>query len=327
LGPLKNQGLFFAKIIDAKNLVWVMRSFVELIDMTCKCCWCGLHRAGWAMALALLPCLVWALDVQNPAAATPPLHGSSEHRDAIRFHRLQHLNDRINIDSQVMRTNCRYESDISTPPPLHRVALTFDDGPEPGQTELILRVLARYNIRATFFMIGEKAKRHPELVHAVLQSGQHLVGNHSWSHPNFHTLSVQAQAEEVKTAEVALGAALVHKLFRYPYGNASCETNSLLKAEGYQTVGWHVDSCDWAFDRNGAVDDKEALECGVLPAYKSDYVGHVMSALRAHRGGIVLMHEIHPNTVAALESLIQSIIAAGYAFGSVDDEDFAPSLR
>jgi peptidoglycan-N-acetylglucosamine deacetylase len=261
------------------------------------------------------------------AADTSELSVLNAHKAAIRLHRLEHLNERISADPEVLKANCRYESDIATHPPLHRVALTFDDGPEPIQTELILNVLARYNLRATFFMIGEKAKRHPDLVSAVLKSGHHLIGNHSWDHPNFHSMSVEAQAQEVLEGEAALGGALKRKLFRYPYGNSSCETNALLKTRGYQTVGWHVDSCDWAFDRNGTVDDKEALECGVLPAYKNDYVGHVLSALRAHRGGIVLMHEIHPNTVASLEAVIQSILAAGYSFGSLDDEDFAVSLK
>ena len=92
-------------------------------------------------------------------------------------------------------------------------------------------------------------------------------------------------------------------------------------------MGWHVDSCDWAFDANGGVDSKEALECGVLPAYRKDYVGHVLSALRAHRGGIVLMHEIHPNTLKSLEAIIEALLAAGYTFGSLKDEGFAGSLR
>jgi peptidoglycan/xylan/chitin deacetylase (PgdA/CDA1 family) len=275
----------------------------------------------------VLLCLCSGYGAWGYAAEPADLPALNPHSAAIRFHRLQHLNDRINADPDTLKANCRYESDIATQPPLRRVALTFDDGPEPVQTELILKVLARYNIRATFFLIGEKVKRHPDLVTQVLASGHHLLGNHSWDHPNFHTLSVDAQAQEVRAGEAALGALMTQKLFRYPYGNASCETNALLKTRGYQMVGWHVDSCDWAFDRNGTVDDKEALECGVLPAYKNDYVGHVMSALRAHRGGIVLMHEIHPNTVALLDTLIQSIMAAGYTFGSLDDEDFAPSLR
>lgn len=96
---------------------------------------------------------------------------------------------------------------------------------------------------------------------------------------------------------------------------------------GYGIVGWHIDSCDWAYDHAGTVDAKEAMICGVLPQYRQDYASHVVSAVRAHHGGIVLMHEIHPNTVRQLEKIILAILAEGYAFTSIDDPGFAPSLR
>jgi peptidoglycan/xylan/chitin deacetylase (PgdA/CDA1 family) len=94
--------------------------------------------------------------------------------------------------------------------------LSFDDGAEPIQTELILKLLERYKISASFFMIGEKAKRHANLVQEVLKSGRHLVGNHSWSHPNFHTIAVQEQAHQVNAARAVLVNASEPKLFRYP---------------------------------------------------------------------------------------------------------------
>ena len=96
---------------------------------------------------------------------------------------------------------------------------------------------------------------------------------------------------------------------------------------GYAILGWHIDSCDWAFDRAGSVDAKEALICGVLPQNKTDYVRHVVSSVRAHHGGIILMHEIHPNTVHQLEEIILGIRANGYDFASVDESDFVTSLR
>jgi peptidoglycan/xylan/chitin deacetylase (PgdA/CDA1 family) len=265
------------------------------------------------------------------ATPTPPAtgvpHSLAEHQEKIRAHRMQRLADKLTVEPHVLKESCRYESDISTPPPRKRVALTFDDGPEPGQTEHILATLARYGISATFFMIGEKVERHPHLVAAVAAAGHHLVANHSWSHPNFHGISPAVQAQELLKGEQVLGSVMRDKLFRYPYGNSTCETNALLKERGYKTVGWHVDSCDWAFDRNGSVDVKEAMECGVLPQYRSDYVGHVLSAVRAHHGGIILMHEIHPNTVKDLEPIIKGILADGYVFGSVDESAFSDSLR
>jgi peptidoglycan/xylan/chitin deacetylase (PgdA/CDA1 family) len=101
----------------------------------------------------------------------------------------------------------------------------------------------------------------------------------------------------------------------------------LVRARGYKIVGWHIDSCDWAFEKTGSVDIKEAISCGVLPQYRNDYVGHVVSAARARNGGIILMHEIHPNTIKKLEEIITQLRADGFVFGTILDEDFQQSLR
>jgi peptidoglycan-N-acetylglucosamine deacetylase len=210
---------------------------------------CRLLLKQRLLAALLASSALWAQASDDALAATPPSAltapadpSGNEHRAAIRANRanranrMQHLSDRINGDPQLTRERCCYESEISTPPPLQRVALTFDDGPEPGQTEHILEVLERHQVPATFFMIGEKARRHPDLVAAVQRSGHHLIGNHSWIHPNFHTIAVDAQARKVRDTEAALGAALNPKLFRYPYGNSSRETNALLKTEGFEAL-------------------------------------------------------------------------------------------
>jgi peptidoglycan/xylan/chitin deacetylase (PgdA/CDA1 family) len=263
------------------------------------------------------------------SAALPAEHPHAQEIADIRRHHLSRLNEKLNTPPQVLADNCRFESDIATRPPARRVALTFDDGPEPGQTEQILAVLEKYRITAAFFMIGEKMQRHPDLVAQVRAAHQQVIGNHSWNHPNFHEIGVAEQAQEVLREEPLLATpdAGAVRLFRYPFGNASCETNALVRTRGYRIVGWHIDSCDWAFEKTGAVDFQEATSCGVLPQYRGDYVGHVISAVRARNGGIILLHEIHPNTVRQLEQIIVQIQADGFAFGSVLDPEFAPSLR
>jgi peptidoglycan/xylan/chitin deacetylase (PgdA/CDA1 family) len=75
------------------------------------------------------------------------------------------------------------------------------------------------------------------------------------------------------------------------------------------------------------VDAKEALSCGVLAQNRSNYVDHVVSTVRAHNGGIVLMHEIHPNTIKKLEEIIVRLKQEGFIFGSIEDPDISPSLR
>ena len=273
---------------------------------------------------------VSALEI-NPELAKPPtLAGEHSHEEEIahiRKHHLKRLDDKLTIEPKVLEQNCRYESDISTKPPAKRVALTFDDGPEPVQTEFILEVLKKYNISATFFMIGKKVQQHPELVEKVRASNQQIIANHSWDHPNFHEISLNEQTEQVIRNEHLLVNDMQPKFFRYPYGNSSCETNELVHSRGYKIVGWHIDSCDWAFEKNGSVDIKEATSCGVIPQYHHDYVGHVVSSVRARNGGIILMHEIHPNTVKQLEEIIKQLLNDGFVFGTIIDAGFQPSLR
>jgi peptidoglycan-N-acetylglucosamine deacetylase len=267
------------------------------------------------------------LESQNSLHELTKTHSREEETASIRKHHLKRLNDRLTIEPRILQQNCKYESDIQTRPPKKRVALTFDDGPEPGQTEHILEVLKKYDISAAFFMIGQKVQQHPELVAKVREAGHQIIGNHSWDHPNFHDIGAKEQAEEVLRNESLLAKDLQPKLFRYPYGNSTCETNELVRSRGYKIVGWHIDSCDWAFEKTGSVDIKEAISCGVLPHDYNDYVGHVISATRARNGGIILMHEIHPNTIKKLEEIITLLQAEGFSFGTILEDDFQQSMR
>ncbi|MEI7613721.1 MAG: polysaccharide deacetylase family protein [Betaproteobacteria bacterium] len=305
--------------------------------------WCRIFeqseivRSIWLFARSLL--IAFALygsassaGEVSPVGSDPqptPIMGHS-HEEAvanIRKHHLSRLNARLTTDPIVLRQTCRYVSEISTAPPRKQIALTFDDGPEPGQTELILEILKKHNISAAFFMIGRKAKQYPDLVEKVHAAGHLIIGNHSWDHPNFHDIGEAEQTAEVLRSEAVLSNYLQPKLFRYPFGNSTCETNQLVRSRGYRIVGWHIDSCDWAFDKTGSVDTKEAISCGVLSQYHDDYVGHVISAARARNGGIVLMHDIHPNTVKKLDEIITHLTMDGFVFGTILDADFQTSLR
>jgi peptidoglycan/xylan/chitin deacetylase (PgdA/CDA1 family) len=293
-----------------------------------------MNRQARLQILAILASLLFAVSAIGGDAApiqatngTPAPHAHGTSAELIRHHRLRHLDARLTVDPAVLREQCRYESEIPTAPPARKVVLTFDDGPEPGQTELILATLKRYDIPAVFFLIGSKVQEHPELVERIKATGQHVIGNHSWDHPNFHAIDAAAQTLEVEKTRDTLPIAPGGNFFRYPFGNSTCETNALVHSMGYGIIGWHIDSCDWAFDHAGTVDAKEAMICGVLPQHQQDYVSHVVSAVRAHHGGIVLMHEIHPNTVRQLEKIIIAILAGGYAFTTIDDPGFSSSIR
>jgi peptidoglycan-N-acetylglucosamine deacetylase len=273
------------------------------------------QRASWVGGI------VFGVALAATATGVPPPASS------IRSAHLTRLDERMSTSVEDLKEQCRFESDISTAPSAGVVALTFDDGPDAEHTRDILATLDRYQVPGTFFVIGEKAERHPELVRSIQESGRHLVGSHTWSHPNFHDLAPEAQRVEIDRGIDALPDARGRRLFRYPYGNASCPSNEYLHERGYAIVGWHVDSCDWAFDRTGTVEAKEALSCGVSPQFRADFVGHVASSLRARRGGIVLLHEIHDITAVRLAELIEEIRRDGFNFVRLDDPRLADSLR
>lgn len=125
----------------------------------------------------------------------------------------------------------------------------------------------------------------------------------------------------------AVAASAAAPLFRYPYGNSTCETNARVRTLGYRIVGWHVDSCDWGYDGPSGLTAAEALSCGVLAAYRHDFVGHVVASVRAHRGGIVLMHETQRISVDNLQALITALKSEGYRFSTPGAPEFTASLR
>jgi len=281
--------------------------------------------AGLAsQALAIEP--EGAASAAVPASAPPTSAHEPAHAKLRQTH-LSRLYERLSVAPEVLQRQCRFESDISTAPPKGLVALTFDDGPDPERTEQILAVLEHYQVPATFFFIGEKMEKYPELVAKVQATKRHLIGSHSWSHPNFHDIGESEQRGELLRGLEQMPTGDQLKVFRYPYGNSSCAGNEVLHEQGYRIIGWHVDSCDWAFDRTGSVDAHEALSCGVGSQYRSDFVGHVAAAVRARRGGIVLMHEIHANTLAKLAEVIEEIRKDGFDFTLVNDPRLAASLR
>jgi peptidoglycan/xylan/chitin deacetylase (PgdA/CDA1 family)/sulfur carrier protein ThiS len=130
----------------------------------------------------------------------------------------------------------------------HAVALTFDDGPWPGTTSRILRILERHHVPATFFAVGSQVERYPELVRRELRAGM-AVGNHSYGHPNsppFDELPIARIRDETARGGAALAAAGVHaELFRPPGGAYSLEVVRAANALGERVVLWSVDPTDW----------------------------------------------------------------------------------
>lgn len=122
-----------------------------------------------------------------------------------------------------------------------QVSLTFDDGPDPEATPKLLRLLAARGARATFFLIGERAARHPEIVQAIVDEG-HEVGNHTWHHRNAWFLTPRVtEAEIVGGARLLAGiTGEVPRLYRPPWGIVNVPALRIARRAGYTTVLWSI---------------------------------------------------------------------------------------
>lgn len=216
-------------------------------------------------------------------------------------------------------TGCRFSTDLRKKDFAKTVALTFDDGPSLEYNSEILRILNKYNVKAAFFNIGKFAKTYPYIVKTTKTNG-HIIGNHSWSHPNFQTISPAHQEIEILESEKNQPPSQnTAKFFRYPYGASTCEGDNILHQNNYIIAGWTIDSCDWGYDiTNNNLTPKIAMSCGVLPEHTSDIRQHVLESVRRQNGGIILFHETHKNTTEHLEFIISTLRNEGYQFVNIN---------
>jgi peptidoglycan-N-acetylglucosamine deacetylase len=127
------------------------------------------------------------------------------------------------------------------------LALTFDDGPNPAWTPQLLEVLARHDVRATFFLVGRYAQAEPELVRRIASAG-HLIGNHSWSHPNLALSSTRRIREELtRTSETLQGiTGKPVRWFRPPFGGRRPAALQIARSLGMTPVTWNAIATDWS---------------------------------------------------------------------------------
>jgi peptidoglycan/xylan/chitin deacetylase (PgdA/CDA1 family) len=127
-----------------------------------------------------------------------------------------------------------------------KVALTFDDVPDPRFTPKVLDVLNNKKVAATFFVVGTRSSKHPEIVRRIHREG-HNLGNHSYSHPDFSKLPIAKVQEQIDRAEKVIEGIVGFrpKLVRPPYGEILPKQLEWAKKQGYTVVNWDVDSSDW----------------------------------------------------------------------------------
>jgi peptidoglycan/xylan/chitin deacetylase (PgdA/CDA1 family) len=132
-------------------------------------------------------------------------------------------------------------TNVSTSSPV--AALTFDDGPDPIFTPRLLEVLQKHRTKATFFMVGKAAERHPDIVREVAVAG-HAIGNHSWDHPSFPLITGRERRAQIQACEKVL-APYGAKLFRPPYGDQSLLSRLEASWLGYRVIMYSLTAVDW----------------------------------------------------------------------------------
>jgi peptidoglycan/xylan/chitin deacetylase (PgdA/CDA1 family) len=140
-------------------------------------------------------------------------------------------------------------------------ALTFDDGPDPESTPQLLDTLERYGARATFFVVGEAAQRHADLLRRMFEAG-HALGNHSWDHPSFPAIGSAERRRQITACEAAIGP-YSSRLFRPPYANQDLATMVDVRRMGFKTIAYDVTGTDWRDDAAEVV--YERLARGLRP--------------------------------------------------------------
>ena len=184
-----------------------------------------------------------------------------------------------------------------------KIALTFDDGPNPRYTDMILDILSEYNIKATFFVIGKNAELYPEPLSRASQEG-HEIGNHTYSHPHMKRLSREETEREILSCQERLYGTfgVMSSLFRPPEGFLGQFCEDITNNIGLKTVLWSIDTRDWE----------------AKPANK--IVSGIKESIKS--GKVLLFHDYvsgKNTTIPALREILPYLLSSGYEFCTVSE--------
>jgi polysaccharide deacetylase family sporulation protein PdaB len=174
-----------------------------------------------------------------------------------------------------------------------QVAISFDAAWGNEQTSKLLAILKEYNVKATFFLVGDWVDKYPDDVKNIAKAG-HDIGNHSDTHPHMTEMSQSEQCSEIKACnnKIKKLTGKCPKLFRAPYGDYNNSVVESVKSQGMYCVQWDIDSLDWK------------------DPSPSEMVDRIVPNLQ--NGSIILMHNGATNTPEALPMIIEAIQNSGY---------------
>jgi peptidoglycan/xylan/chitin deacetylase (PgdA/CDA1 family) len=210
-----------------------------------------------------------------------------------------------------------------------RVALTFDDGPNPATTPKVIEVLKRHNAPATFFTNGSRygSQAAKDIAAQIAADPDFILANHSQSHKNLAQQSAATVASEIDRTDALITAAGgTPKYFRFPFGSSTCSTMGQVRSRGHISTGWHVDSADWCYAAGGGYCKASTFRY-VPDNMRGDMTAYVMSQVASTGGGIILFHDIHPSTANSLDGILTALENAGYTFVRLDDTAVFPKLH
>jgi len=181
-----------------------------------------------------------------------------------------------------------------------KIALSFDDGPDPQITPRVLDLLKEHNIKAGFFLVGEKLEKDPGMLEKILSEG-HVVGNHSYLHKNnFGFKSKNKVLKELQKTEALIfhSSGKRIKLFRPPFGVTNPNIAGAARILDYSVVGWSIRSLD------------------TMGKSREKTIKRVTGRMKP--GSLILFHDTHADIMPILEAVITYASEKGYAFVSPD---------
>jgi peptidoglycan/xylan/chitin deacetylase (PgdA/CDA1 family) len=197
---------------------------------------------------------------------------------------------------------------IGLRPGSRQLALTYDDGPNDPDTLRLMEVLARHNVKATFFVLGRFVREKPEIVQQLVAAG-HVIGNHTWDHPHLIFASNSELRRQVLQTQSAVfdACGVTPSLFRPPFGGRRPGTLSTVRELGLEPVMWKVTCFDWK------------------PTSADKVFAHAQKQIRG--GDVILMHDgdqlamgaDRGHSVAATDRLVAQYKTQGYDFVTIPD--------